>query len=127
MFYFLCLDCFMILLIFAFLMICVSVLKPNNSCNLSVNSVLVYAGIYPYPSIAQTFIFLSVSRICSTVYSFFNFDSNIRYISNAIKHIRKCACIQSSLRTYIGRASKSVFMILKHSSICHLRLLIAII
>ena len=43
--FYLSLLCLIILRIFDFLIISVSVLKPNNSCNLSVNSVLSYEGI----------------------------------------------------------------------------------
>ena len=70
------------------------------------------------------FIFLAVMP-CSQP-STFNVDLfsyfNILYciiliIVSAIKQIRKCAFIYSSVHTYIGLPSKSLFIILKESSI----------
>lgn len=67
MFYSLCLDCLLILRIFAFLIICVSILKPNISCRMSVNSFLVYVDIYSYDSSVHTspFMFSVFLPLCT--------------------------------------------------------------
>ena len=44
--------------------------------------------------------------------------SSTLYDNRVRKHIRKCAVIRSSRWRYTGLAEKSVFIILKHSSIC---------
>ena len=96
-------------------------------CSASVSSVLVYDGMYPISPMFVSFISDRVFTICVTVYLFFSWYSRILYTKRAMKHVRKCALIAFSVDTYTGLDLNSVFMMWKHSSICHLLLFISII
>ena len=79
----------------------------NVFLNLSILLIVVKSGI----SIPKDLTIFSISLSFNILYCI------ILIIVSAIKQIRKCAFICSSVHTYIGLPSKSLFIILKESSI----------